>query len=296
MSNSQKNITQTGDNILNLLNLLIENRTLSMAKIAESINEINCYECVSKYINTLRHASFIIIRKNRKYLLQNFPKSISDTNDLLETLIKIEALSKLIYKKEDKNKQFSFIEYIKPFLSKEYGEKLDILIKNEYDFKISKNKKMILSKFKEICDESQKFKIKYLNDDNQVVDITCEPYDVIYKKGQIYLNVFNLNDFERKLININFIKNLQRLPLKARLYQQSKNAKLMFMDKLAKSYTLKENEKIIQKNKDFIVISTTYDDKTLFMKSILRYGDLCKIISPNHLKETYIKYLSEMDC
>jgi predicted DNA-binding transcriptional regulator YafY len=253
------------------------------------MEDINCNECVIKYINTLKNAGFTIIRKNRKYVLKKFPQNITEIDNMFNILIKIEELSKILHT------NFSILEFLKPLLSEDAGEKLDLLIKEEYDLKLSKTQKMILSKFKEICEASQRLKIEYLDDEGQISKITCEPYDVIHRSGQVYLNIFNLNDFEQKLININFVKNIQHLPTKALLNQHNKNAKLMLTDKLAKSYMLRENEKIIQKNKDFIVISTTYDDKTLFMKRILRYGEFCKIISPNHLKNTYVKYISEMN-
>jgi predicted DNA-binding transcriptional regulator YafY len=295
-----KNTNVTGSRILYLLNLFLEKRELSMDEIIHSfssidiVGEICCKDSVIKYINTLKKSGYVIVRKNKKYSLEQVPQNIEESESFLETLIKIEALSKFIYTKKSRREAFSIINDVKILISKNSKEDLKDFLKDEQDLAISKDEKAILNQCEKICTEEQRVLFLYLAEDGNLTEMTCEPYDIIYKNRQVYINVFDLKDFDKKLINIKFIKKIKQLPTKSQFNQQSKNAKLMLMDKLAKSYTLKENEKIIQKNDRFIVISTIYNDKTQFVKRILRYGELCKIVSPASLQESYLNYLAKM--
>ena len=56
--------------------------------------------------------------------------------------------------------------------------------------------------------------------------------------------------------------------------------------RLAKNYRLKENERLIEKFPNKIVIANSNSDKKVLFKRLLRYDVLCKIIhSKNDVKE-----------
>ena len=61
-----------------------------------------------------------------------------------------------------------------------------------------------------------------------------------------------------------------------------------------KNVQLRENEKIIQTNKDNIIIEITSSNEFLTRQRLLEYGPECTILYPESFKKDFVTYLESM--
>ena len=64
--------------------------------------------------------------------------------------------------------------------------------------------------------------------------------------------------------------------------------------RLKNSYTIYEGERVITIGEEFIWVSNNFEDKNQLFKRLIRYGKLCKIISPDCDIEKFKNMLNKM--
>ena len=61
---------------------------------------------------------------------------------------------------------------------------------------------------------------------------------------------------------------------------------------LAKRYQIRENEKLLEKHDNSIVISNRGENKEVLFARLLRYDDKCEIINPKAYREEFCQILN----
>lgn len=149
-------------------------------------------------------------------------------------------------------------------MSNYYAEKISTLKK----YKDSKNYVSILTK------------------NNETMNIL--PVNFIWEKNKLFLEFLDKEKKSKKIPMDDVVKVLET-ENKIFLFD-TKETIFELHGKLAKSYLLKEDERIIDFTKDKIVIANHSKDKEALFKRLLRYDTLCKITFP----KTDVVYFNNM--
>ena len=241
-----------------------------------------CPETILKYIRTLKSNGVVFKRLNNKqYELKKLPVSIDFTEDEKNILFKSTEL-----------KDFYIAENLTEF--KKLINKLSLFYNNEktnlYKNLSEYNSAEVLEQY---CRDKQRLKITYLKD-NQETTLLVEPQELIILNKIIYLKCYNVTNKVNALINISDITDIKQSPVKNKLTYIEQCVTLKFLNKCINNYVLKENEEIINKTKNELLIKSIYYDKELFFRHILRYMDNCVIVEPQKLREEFKNYLHEI--
>ena len=100
-------------------------------------------------------------------------------------------------------------------------------------------------------------------------EIKIVPYDYEWKKNKIFLKYFDeSNDLKEILID-----DIVRIDSSKEEFKITEKKELIFelYGKLAKSYLLKEDERVIDFTKEKLVIANSSQDKQMLFRRLLRY-------------------------
>ena len=225
---------------------------------------------VSKYINTCRYCGIEIPKIQNKYFVASMPFGLDLNSNDIDLLEKIQQV-------------------VKQNMLKKYCQIFDNMInklKNYSNKKIIKvdktTYKMTLEIFENAVCEHRKVKFLYKNG----AEYICSPIKIVENENKIFFNVIYKN--KDKLINSERVAGLSVLTEK--FFPKMSNITVTYKMKngLAKRYSLRENEKILQKleNGD-IIISNSGEVKEILFSRLFRYDDLCEILTPKQYREEF---------
>lgn len=294
---NNKKITNAGYRVIELLKELAQ-KPLSPAELLNIIEEKtdNTYrkEVINKYLNTLKLLNISIQKIENKYCLQKSIEKIDfNTNDI--------AIIKFIEDYSSKTLSIEIQETLSDCLhtvEKSFSDKTIDLIKAKQhkvyqpSFKMSLRNKSI-NTYEKYCKDKFKLELRY-KEKNKIELYKIAPLKIIYKKSKAILlgYCYSTNAYKEFVIN-NIIESRQ-LP---QIYGTNSSTSVTFKlkNRLALSYKLKEGETIIERGKDFIVVSNNLEDKDLIIRRLLRYYDSCEILYPKAIKEKLLSLIDEME-
>lgn len=152
-----------------------------------------------------------------------------------------------------------------------------------------------MQKFEKYCKDGLKIELTYKLDKNLPEQIyKISPIKILYKKGNAVLIAYDcINNVYKEFI-IDFITHSQQSPQKnSRDFTNSVTFKLK--DRLAKSYILKEGEKILEYGKDYIVVSNRREDRDMLTRRLARYFDKCEVLYPQDMRQKMIDYINSIE-
>ena len=245
------------------------------------------------YITSLKMAGCQVkrerINKVSKYSIISHPFELSITDEQTNSLLKI-------YK--NISKSITIQELI---LFEEFIEKIAQYIKDEKFInaykKVSVFKDINIKLIKELlecCDKKEQIVIKYNspNSGKKNIEIISDKLEFSNNKLYLYGTGFEYMQYGSFLVSrideIVEIKEIKTIPLVKELkvgYSLTTNPK---------NVQLRENEKIIQTNKDNIIIEITSSNEFLTRQRLLEYGPECTILYPESFKKDFVTYLESM--
>ncbi len=275
---------QSSMQVLKTLNLLLEN-DYTMTELIRKLNEnekepLFNNSVVSKYINTCRFCGFEIPKIHNKYFVASIPFGIELTaneRDLLDDL------------------HFA----VKNTMSSTSDESFGIFLKRLNNYS---NKELIRVEPKtqqqayELFDKAVEEKRKVLLLFRAKAVFECIPLRIVEKKGKTSFHV--IHDGKEKVIAADRLTGLEMID--KRFEQPDNNdtqQEVVFKlkGKLASTYTLRENEKIVNNNSaDELVVSNVGESKKNLFSRLLRYDKSCEILFPLHYREEMKSILDEM--
>ena len=249
----------------------------------ELINKLNTNEetpifnnsVISKYINTCRYCGIDIPKIHNKYFVASMPFGLELTNTditLLENLqnaVKENMTSRAL-------KVFdSFVEKLNRYSNK----KIARVEKNSY--------KLTSELFEGAVTDKRKINLMLKN--KQILE--CIPLKMVENKGKTFFNIYYNN--KERMIDSSRVSGIEILTQK--FIQNFKDPSVIFVLKgdLAKRYTLRENEQLLEQKTDTITISNRGENKDILFSRLLRYDDKCEIINPKIYRDEMIQILNE---
>ena len=292
---NSKKIATSGYRVLEVLKALNSSSltTFEMLKYLEEKTEnIFHKEIVAKYISTLRLVGFDVSRERDKYTLNRSLERIAFSEEDLSVMKFLEKYSQEL-PFEDLKKNISLVLQIaeKTFSDKtlDISKSVEILPKsikkssknihkkniendslnnslNKFDIDIEK-----IHRFEKYCVDSLKLEFIYkINNDKSVFKVS--PIKVILKKGMVVLVAYDFCESDYKEFLLEFIEDVKQLPQKGSCFYPS-TVTFKLTGRLAKSYVLKNGERVLENTSEYLVISNTNEDKELLLRRLARYYD-----------------------
>lgn len=259
---------------------------------------------ILKYIKTLKLKGFEITKYTNNsvihYQLKQSPFLIDCT---LEEIKHLALLQNHINQSYQPLLTYSFnnvLSKISRFLSDEnvallnnYKINHKNILEDPY-FKISN----LITTLEKYCYEKQVIQFTYTPVKDKIQIITLEPRKLVYINKNIFLYGYLYKKQEKAHFQLDFITNITQLPHKS--YQPVNNnfinVSFKLSGKLAQVYKLYENETLIKTNQNpyYIIISSNIEDEDLLIHRLLKYGELCEILSPINTRKKMISYIDHL--
>ena len=258
--------------VLKTLLVLLEGN-YTMSEIVDKLNEnesdsIFNNSVVSKYINTCRYSGIEISKIHNKYFVSKLPFGIDLTSEEYELLAYMKRIASENFSK-------SFNDHFE-----QTANKFERFI-NRQIVKINEGVVNLTEEaFKKAINNEQK--IRLMLKSKTIFD--CVPLGIIKHKGHKYFNIFH-ND-KQKMIAISRVSGFEILNEK--ISKPDKNIEVVYKLKgvLSEKYALREHEILIVDNKpEFIIISNKGEVMDELILRLLRYGNLCEVVTPKTYKE-----------
>ena len=116
-------------------------------------------------------------------------------------------------------------------------------------------------------------------------ELSILPNDYIWEKNKLFLEYFDEENNLKRILMDNIVKIIENKN-EFKIFQ-TKETIFELYGKLAKSYLLKDEERILDFSKDKIVIANYSEDKEKLFRRLLRYDTFCKITFPKKDVEEY---------
>lgn len=276
-----KSNASTSNKVFLILDFILKNDVFSLDEIAVMLEKRNIYlekETLNKYIRTLKKMGFSFKKLDNKiYKITSLPFCLRNI-DLIFDIVHL-------LKEEPKYDFYKTLQKIALFLPEE----------NQKDFseKIEKMNNKI-PQIEKYIREAQQLKIVVETQGKNDYKTVFEPYDIHYEVNENY--IFGYDTLKKEITEypLKKIISFKQTPTKNRFSFTKKEAIIKFSQRVAKSYVLKDDEIIVEKTPENLVVKTFFYDKKIFFKRILRYGNCCEIISTENLIEDFRRYLKDL--
>lgn len=273
---AKKNITSL--HLLKTLQVLYEDN-YTMAEIVDILNEtekspIFNRAVVSKYINTLRNSGFEITKINNVYYLTKMPFGM----DLLKGDIKlIEFLYHIVSTRMSNKNKSTFSKFISKLNRHSNSE----ILKVEED-----NESVIFEDFENAIRDRRSVTFILKNKKT----INCIPIRLIEEKKPVQFLV--LVDGKEVIISANTVSAINTTS-KIHAENFTQQAVLFKLTgNLAKRYTLREMEHLVEKRNDFIIVSNSDECKEILLNRLLKYDTCCEILSPKSYRKDMLDIIN----
>lgn len=247
------------------------------------------------YMNTLRAIGCEITRpsktNNFNYILRSHPFGLYLNKEELEN---IKYIASNVSSLDDWKliiRLSSLLKTILNYLPKDYLEIIDFKSKHSLlNIDIE-----LVNKLEKYCNNKRVILIEYNSPESGLKDIELISDSLSYENGNMYLWGYNLKIDEIQYLRIDRIKNIKmvnanQLNYKGKLFTVTYKLK----GNSASIFVPENDEKIIAKAENELTIETKIRNKFRFIRRILTYGSECTIISPEKIKNEFIKELESM--
>ena len=299
-SNQNENkIANSGIRVLELLKALTNSEltTQDILQLFENkTHKIYRKEVVAKYINTIKLIGINIGKEKDCYFLAENLRKMDFSYTDISTLKFIKNYAQKTKQEELNNNIEKAIKTIESYFSQKTKNIISSRNNNSYVPQIKKDKRHEKIKIVEkYCQEGLKLNIKYKNySDESTKEYKISPIKLIFKNNQSILIAYDCVANEYKEFLLDLITEVQQTPQKIiTTYPTSVIFKLK--GRLAKSYILKNDEKILESCSDYIVVSATNINKEKLIHRLIRYFDCCEILYPKDCRDKMINLLNDME-
>lgn len=246
------------------------------------------------YITSLKRVGCEVKReridKVSKYSIVAHPFELTLTDEQIQSVIKV-------YKNVVKNVKLSELIMLEKFF-----DKLSGFIKNteflEAYSKASAFKDTdinLVESLYDCCDKNEQIVIVYNspNSGTKEIEIIADKLEYVNNKLYLYGTGFEYMQYGSFLVSriqeIKEIRKVKTIPInikELKVGYELRNNEL--------NLQLDDNEKIIQTNKDNVVIEITSSNEFLLRQKLLSYGPDCKILYPEEFRKDFVTRLETM--
>ena len=145
---------------------------------------------------------------------------------------------------------------------------------------------------KNYCNDNVILDITYLKR-NKDIHSKCKPKEVTYDVKTAYLNAYDTVKKENIEIALPNILSIKILPNRSSGYESTTTVVYKLKGRLAKTYKLKDGEKLQDKKDGEIIISNSGEPLDKLFSRLMRYTDLCEIITPKFIRNDMVNLINE---
>ncbi len=300
------NISVTAYRTICILNLLLKQPSneeeISLHLKEQILNNKNLSsDTIYIYLNTLKAIGCNICRpcktNNHKYVLKSHPFMLQlDDNDL-KSLVQIRK-----YISNLKNWKFileveKLFDIIQDNLVMESKKKFEKLRNASLRYPLTQKIIDTIQKLESHAESQNKLEVVYSSPINGIKNIKIKPEEILYENGAFYVHIINLDANEAQYLRVdrinsfellrNYNLNISELPDIAPVQYKLKGASLYY-------FIPGENESIISKTEDEMIIEEKITNKFKFYQKVLSYGYDCTIIKPLSFQKEMVNKLRSM--
>lgn len=297
------NISVTAYRIISIFNMLLDG-PCSDEKINEKLQEdiigarTLSQDTIYIYINTLKALGYIITRpsknNNYKYILKSHPFMLNFIDEEIATLVEIRRyLSNLddwkLMVKADKLYN-SIIENLNLENKKLFTQMLkDCLRNNE-----TGQRTHLINLIEKYCDKKRTLMVNYVSPESGEKRIQIISDKLVYENGAFYL--WGYSELGESLyLRVDRIKEIEAVNIKTSRHDPKIfRVQYKLTGTQALIYNPADNETIVDKNENGVLIDAMIQSKFKFIQRILSYGSDCTIISPDNIKKEVITKLKSI--
>lgn len=292
MSNPVKK-HETALRILEILKiLLVDNATkdeiIEKLKTKSKVGDVYSYEAFTKYFNTLNLAGLAVEQKNKKYHLKNsvIQASLSEKekNVIVKLVKSIGNIGNKAFRDILKHSFFKLNKFIDIDLT-DYIENITEEDNQALSSNIKNNKIITLKK---MLEEDYQICLKYKKKNGETESITTELKKIIETKKNVYIVCYDSKLGRNFKINVDSIISINQNPRKKSGMNYLNSVIFELYGRLATSYKLKQSERALHFEHNCMTVSNSEEDKESLLLRLLKYGENCKIIRPNDIKEEFL--------
>ena len=241
---------------------------------------------LNKFLNTLKVFGMKLYKRNNKFHSLNLPFTVDfDMDDLNAINIFEKVIQDLPNGKVKENLQ-GVVDSLKTRFDENALVIFDCISTNDnkdYSFYYSNLKEQIII-CEKFCQSSFKIHLTYL-DKGKEVSSYCNAQQVVYDNKNAYLRVYMTPEQVVKDILLTNIVEIKYAPTPKTGNEIAKTVVFKMKGRLAKAYTLHENEMLNQVLPDgSIVVVNTKEPIDALLKRLMRYDNDCVIEGPKELR------------
>ena len=287
------NIVPSGYRILYVLLLLLEGE-FSQKEINKKLSSHPFIEkaftkdTLLKIINTLKVSGFKINKKDNKYFISEIPWKSDLAKKHLDTFVELGSFVKDLGQEELLENYKFFGKNLLRYLSQSKFVGTLAGINTEENIKYQKYLQLI-KKIEQAKKNGCRLKIISENE-NYVFD----SFFMEYEPSAVFINGYSVKEHENKKINIAEIKTIKQLPQKSSGMSFPSCVTFKIKGRLVKSYNLRGHEKLIEFDTEQLVIANKGEDKKVLLKRLLKYKNLCEIITPESFRDEFVTMLKKI--
>jgi hypothetical protein len=268
--------------------------TLFSDKMTEG--KSNPHVILNKYLNTLKIFGIKVKKNNNKYYLLNSPFKIDLAADDLRIINMLKESLQVLHGGKTRKNFEAFLEALEFRYNDNTQDMAQSMEKsNGFTFGFTELKEQV-DICEKYCEQKHKLKVTYMNRNSEIVDITCSPVELAYNKRKICLKVYNQSSAHIVEIPLENIRHVEQLPQMVSSAGTSGATTVLFRitGRLAKSYKLKENERLNTTEEDgSLVIANQGECLETLLQRLMRYEENCVILSPKPVRESMRKLIEE---
>ena len=262
-------------------------------------------EVILKYISTLRTAGYDISKpmssNNYNYELNKSPVLIELSTEQIENIALLFYYAKSLHQNKIIDNYNSFLKKIKKFIPEKQVQLLNKELKKqgenrETDFFKHAPYEELIKKIENYLKENQRVSIKYrLSCNKEEKQIILEPNNIKYDQKEVYISGYNPITDQTHSIKLRQIVEIKQLPTKSQYNQILSPITFKLKGQLAKVYRPYENEKITSDNEksNTLTVTAYVDDKDILIKRLLKYGENCEVLYPEHARNDIIQIINK---
>lgn len=291
------NINQTGLRLLYLLKQLLK-RPLNKDEIIELIDSQSYLYPIRKDtitidMNTMREAGIKITDPTKatayKYVIQKHPFGLRFSEEELKDLATLKSIVLKVFDWRYILELYKLFSALSQYVPQEIKEEfLDFKYFNLIDLNI-------FEQLERCCNLKLEVALLYDSQNTSEKEIKLIADKIKYDNGKLYLWGYNKDYKDEMFLRIGRIKKINSISIESKYNEIPViRGKYKIWGETAMNFAPDEDETIIEKGEDFVIVEAFVRNEFYFMQKILSYGTDCKLLEPGEYKAKLLKLLKEI--
>ncbi len=292
-----QNINISAYRVLFVLLMLVRYRSLNLVELNRLLYENPMIgrgynsETLTKYINTLREVGCRIPRSTNRndycyellrnpFLLNLDPQEISVARKLMDLLAKLP--DEVLY--QDYRRFMESLDWSLGSSSLlEPDDGMALVPATPYrDLSLWRER---FNEFQRYCQDAFTLEMHYLDSEAGEVVLLIEPYELMERGRRLLLLGLDYTTQEQRLLDLERVGSVRQLPSKNRRPPMQISVVFALYDRLAKSYRLYPDEKVVYRSEREIHVKARVMETSGLLLRLLKYGTSCQILSPESFRD-----------